>query len=226
MDAKTPTTQKGTPVPTVGCVSFISRISLTVFSRNPQFRRNSKESSLDMTFSVPFPSITILLYFMFILCSLILIECSRIRICWYPPYETSSGKCWCARECHRLELWIKVHYLQNVVFCIFYVFKCLACRCCLISVLHINHSSRETRRFLNWMSTFRSTTWHLRTKDASTAPMTGLKSVMFFDNDTLLWSNSSSYSPVSSQFVIAIYNEGFILIDYIAQTATEVRNAM
>ena len=49
---------------------------------------------------------------------------------------------------------------------------------------------------------------------------------MFFDNDTLLWSNASSYSPVSSQFVIAIYNEGFILIDYIAQTATEVRNTM
>lgn len=70
--------------------------------------------------------------------------------------------------------------------------------------------------------------WYLiaRTKDAATAPMTGLRSVMFFDNDTLLWSNASSYSPVSSQFVIAIYNEGFILIDYIAQTATEVRNTM
>lgn len=65
-----------------------------------------------------------------------------------------------------------------------------------------------------------------RTGDAATAPMTGLRSVQFFDNDTLQWSNASSYSPVSSQFVIALYNEGFILIDYIAQTATEVRNAM
>ena len=54
--------------------------------------------------------------------------------------------------------------------------------------------------------------------------MTELKSVQFFDNDTLQWSSSASYAPVASQYIIAIYEEGFLLIDYIAQTATEVRN--
>lgn len=65
-----------------------------------------------------------------------------------------------------------------------------------------------------------------RTNDASTVPMTGLKSVQFYDNDTLLWSNNSSYSPVPSQYIIAVFSEGFALIDYIAQTAIEVRNNM
>ena len=54
--------------------------------------------------------------------------------------------------------------------------------------------------------------------------MTELKSVQFFDNDTLQWSSSASYAPVASQYIIVIYEEGFLLIDYIAQTATEVRN--
>lgn len=53
--------------------------------------------------------------------------------------------------------------------------------------------------------------------------MTGLRSVQFYDNDTLLWSNNSSYTAVPSQYVIAIFTEGFALIDYIAQTAVEVR---
>lgn len=54
--------------------------------------------------------------------------------------------------------------------------------------------------------------------------MTGLKSVHFYDNDTLLWSNNSSYSAVPSQYIIALFSEGFALIDYIAQTAIEVRS--
>ena len=53
--------------------------------------------------------------------------------------------------------------------------------------------------------------------------MTGLKSVQFYDNDTLLWSNNSSYTAVPSQSIIAVFNEGFALIDYIAQTVVEVR---
>lgn len=65
-----------------------------------------------------------------------------------------------------------------------------------------------------------------RTTNTPQSQMTGLKSVQFFDNDTLQWSNSASYSPVASQYIIAIYEEGFLLIDYIAQTATEVRNAL
>lgn len=65
-----------------------------------------------------------------------------------------------------------------------------------------------------------------RTTNTPQSQMTELKSVQFFDNDTLQWSNSSSYAPVASQYIIAIYEEGFLLIDYIAQTATEVRNAL
>ena len=53
--------------------------------------------------------------------------------------------------------------------------------------------------------------------------MTGLKSVQFYDNDTLLWSNNSSYTAVPSQSIIAVFNEGFAMIDYIAQTVVEVR---
>ena len=52
--------------------------------------------------------------------------------------------------------------------------------------------------------------------------MTGLRSVQFYDNDTLLWSNNSSYTAVPSQYVLAVFSEGFALIDYIAQTAIEV----
>ena len=54
--------------------------------------------------------------------------------------------------------------------------------------------------------------------------MTGLKSVQFYDNDTLLWSNNCSYTAVPSQYIIALFYEGFALIDYIAQTAVEVRS--
>lgn len=54
--------------------------------------------------------------------------------------------------------------------------------------------------------------------------MTGLKSVQFYDNDTLLWSNNSSYTAVPAQYIIALFSEGFALIDYIAQTAVEVRS--
>lgn len=64
-----------------------------------------------------------------------------------------------------------------------------------------------------------------RTTDCAQAPMTGLKSAIFFDNDTLLWSNNSQFSPVSSQCVIAVFNEGFMVIDYVARTALEVYNA-
>jgi hypothetical protein len=55
--------------------------------------------------------------------------------------------------------------------------------------------------------------------------MTGLKKVLFYDNDTLLWAHNAAYSPVASQYVIAIYEEGFAVIDYVAQTAMEVRSA-
>lgn len=61
------------------------------------------------------------------------------------------------------------------------------------------------------------------TNDTTTTPMTGLKSVQFYDNDTLLWSNNSSYTAVPSQSIIAVFNEGFAMIDYIAQTVVEVR---
>ena len=54
--------------------------------------------------------------------------------------------------------------------------------------------------------------------------MTGLKSVQFYDNDTLLWCNNCSYTAVPSQYIIALFSEGFALIDYIAQTAVEVRS--
>ena len=54
--------------------------------------------------------------------------------------------------------------------------------------------------------------------------MTGLKSVQFYDNDTLLWSNNCSYTAVPSQYIIALFSEGLALIDYIAQTAVEVRS--
>lgn len=56
--------------------------------------------------------------------------------------------------------------------------------------------------------------------------MTGLKSVQFYDNDTLLWSNNCSYTAVPSQTIIAVFSEGFAMIDYIAQTAVEVRYDM
>ena len=56
--------------------------------------------------------------------------------------------------------------------------------------------------------------------------MTGLKSVQFYDNDTLLWSNNSSYTAVPSQYIIAHFAEGFALIDYVAQTALEVYSSM
>ena len=56
--------------------------------------------------------------------------------------------------------------------------------------------------------------------------MTGLRSVQFYDNDTLLWSNNASSTAIPAQYVIAVYNEGFALIDYMAQTAIEVRNDM
>ena len=65
-----------------------------------------------------------------------------------------------------------------------------------------------------------------RTTDSPSAPMTGLRSVQFYDNDTLLWSNNASYTAIPAQYVIAVYNEGFALIDYMAQTAIEVRNDM
>ena len=65
-----------------------------------------------------------------------------------------------------------------------------------------------------------------RTNDSPSSPMSGLKSVMFHDNDTLLWSNNAQFSPVASQCVIAVFDEGFMVIDYIAQTALEVRNEM
>lgn len=54
--------------------------------------------------------------------------------------------------------------------------------------------------------------------------MTGLRSVQFFDNDTLMWSSNASYTAIPAQYVIAIYNEGFMLIDYMAETTIEVRN--
>ena len=63
-----------------------------------------------------------------------------------------------------------------------------------------------------------------RTTNTPQSQMTVLNSVQFFDNDTLQWSSSASYAPVASQYIIAIYEEGFLLIDYVAQTATEVRN--
>ena len=63
-----------------------------------------------------------------------------------------------------------------------------------------------------------------RTNDSTQSPMTGLKSVQFYDNDTLLWSNNCSYTAVPSQYIIALFSEGFALIDYIAQTAVEVRS--
>lgn len=56
--------------------------------------------------------------------------------------------------------------------------------------------------------------------------MTGLRSVQFFDNDTLMWSSNASYTAIPAQYVIAIYNEGFMLIDYMAETTIEVRNDM
>ena len=63
-----------------------------------------------------------------------------------------------------------------------------------------------------------------RTNDSTQSPMTGLKSVQFYDNDSLLWSNNCSYTAVPSQYIIALFSEGFALIDYIAQTAVEVRS--
>lgn len=52
--------------------------------------------------------------------------------------------------------------------------------------------------------------------------MSGLRRVQFYDNDTLLWSNNSSYSPSSSQFVVAIFSQGISIIDYIAHTAVSI----
>lgn len=88
------------------------------------------------------------------------------------------------------------------------------------------NSKRKMLIFHQLMRTFHLIPLTSRTNDASTVPMTGLKSVQFYDNDTLLWSNNSSYSPVPSQYIIAVFSEGFALIDYIAQTAIEVRNDM
>lgn len=65
-----------------------------------------------------------------------------------------------------------------------------------------------------------------RTTDSPSAPMTGLRSVQFFDNDTLMWSSNASYTAIPAQYVIAIYSEGFMLIDYMAETTIEVRNDM
>lgn len=52
--------------------------------------------------------------------------------------------------------------------------------------------------------------------------MSGLRHVQFYDNDTLLWSNNSSYSPASSQFVIAVFSQGCAIIDYIAHTSVSI----
>ena len=55
--------------------------------------------------------------------------------------------------------------------------------------------------------------------------MSGLQRVQFYDNDTLLWSNNSSYSPVSSQYIIALFSIGLSLIDYVAHSAVNVLNS-
>lgn len=60
------------------------------------------------------------------------------------------------------------------------------------------------------------------TADAALTPMSGLRHVQFYDNDTLLWSNNGSYSPTSSQFVIAIFSQGLSIIDYVAHTSVSV----
>ena len=52
--------------------------------------------------------------------------------------------------------------------------------------------------------------------------MSGLRHVQFYDNDTLLWSNNSNYSPASSQFVIALFSQGLSIIDYIAHTSVSI----
>lgn len=56
--------------------------------------------------------------------------------------------------------------------------------------------------------------------------MSNLRQVKFFDTDTVMWSNNGRYSPIASQYVIALYDEGFTLLDTVSRSAMDVRNTM